>query len=188
MAHGLLKYRVLYLFDIGMTQQHNAVSSQELADFFNASHPQLQKYLYWQVRSQDVAEELAQETYLRFLRQEPRQILDLNAFMFTIAANLARDHLRGVRREQSREYVPLDTDIADSNPNTEDIIARQCLGEQLQQAIANLPDRTREIFLLYRADELSYKQIAARLHISERTVEYHLRQALLLCRSFLTKS
>ncbi|WP_445367347.1 RNA polymerase sigma factor [Methylomonas sp. BW4-1] len=171
-----------------MTQPHNTATSQELADFFNASHPQLQKYLYWQVRSREVAEELAQETYLRFLKQEPRQILDLNAFMFTIAANLARDHLRGIKRQQHREMVPLDTDIADSKPHTEDIVARQYLGEQLQQAIASLPDRTREIFLLYRADELSYKQIAARLDISERTVEYHLRQALLLCRSFLTNT
>lgn len=169
-----------------MSHQYDVVTSQELVDFFKSSHPQLQKYLYWQVRSREVAEELAQETYLRFLKQEPQQILDLNAFMFTIAANLARDHLRGVKREQSREYVPLDACIADSKPNTEDIIARQCLGAQLQQAIAGLPDKTREIFLLYRADELSYKQIAARLDISERTVEYHLRQAMSLCRSFLT--
>lgn len=169
-----------------MSQYNNAVSYQDLADFFYDRHPQLQKYLFRLVRSQDIAEELAQESYLRFLRQsEPQPILDLNAFLFTIAANLARDHLRSVKREQRREFVPLDAGIADSKPNTEDIIARQCLEVQLQQAIASLPDKTREIFLLYRADELSYKQIAAQLDISERTVEYHLRQAMLHCRRCL---
>ena len=172
-----------------MTQYNNAVSCQDLADFFNARHPQLQNYLFWQVRSQEVAEELAQETYLRFLKQSgPQHILNLNAFLFAIAANLARDHLRSVKRKQQREYVPLDTEIADTKPNTEDIIAKQCLENQLEQAIASLPKKTREIFLLYRADELSYKQIAARLDISTRTVEYHLRQAMLLCRIFLTNS
>lgn len=172
-----------------MTQHNKAVSCQDLADFFNARHQQLQKYLFWQVRSQEVAEELAQETCLRFLKiSGPQHILNLNAFLFTIAANLARDHLRGVKREQQRELVPLDAEIADSKPNTEDIIARQCLEKQLEQAIASLPEKTREVFLLYHAEELSYKQIAARLDISTRTVEYHLRQALQLCRIFLTNS
>ena len=169
-----------------MTQYNDAVCCQDLVDFFNNRHLQLQKYLFWQVRSHDIAEELAQETYLRFLKQSGTpQILDLNAFLFTIAANLARDHLRSSKRKQSRNFVPLDTEIADSKPNTEDIIAKQCLEAQLQQAIASLPEKTREVFLLYRADELSYKQIAVQLAISERTVEYHLRQAMLHCRRCL---
>jgi RNA polymerase sigma factor (sigma-70 family) len=169
-----------------MTQNINTASYQDLADFFYSRHPQLQKYLFWQVRSHDIAEELAQETYVRFLRQsEPQQVFNLNAFLFTIAANLARDHLRNVKRGQNREFLPLDHEIADSKPNTEDIIAKHFLEAQLQQAIASLPEKTREIFLLYRADELSYKQIAAQLAISERAVEYHLRQAMLHCRRCL---
>lgn len=170
-----------------MSQHPSPASGQDLTEFYRDRHPQLQSYLYWQVRSQEIAEELAQETYLRFLKQAtPQPILDLNAFLFTIAANLARDHLRSNKRQQQREFIPLDTEIADVKPNPEDIVANYCLESQLQQAIANLPEKTREIFLLYRVDELSYKQIAARLDISERTVEYHLRQALLLCRNFLT--
>lgn len=167
-----------------MNQYATTVCYQDLTDFFNTRHLQLQKYLFWQVRSQEIAEELAQETYLRFLRQsDSRQVIDLNAFLFSIAANLARDYLRSLKR---REFVSLDTDIVDTAPTTEDIIARQCLEAQLHQAIASLPEKTREIFLLYRADELSYKQIAAQLDISERTVEYHLRQAMLHCRRCLT--
>ena len=111
-----------------MTQYINTVSYHGLADFFYSRHPQLKKYLYWQVRSHEIAEELAQETYVRFLRQsEPQQIFDLNAFLFSIAANLARDHLRSIKRGQARKFVPLDHEIADSKPHTEDIIARQCL-------------------------------------------------------------
>jgi RNA polymerase sigma-70 factor (ECF subfamily) len=169
---------------------NNSINTHDLSAYFNACHVQLTQYLYYMVHSREVAEELAQETYVRFLRQaeEPRPILDLNAYLFTIASNLARDHLRVIKRENEREYVTLDDDMPDHNLDPEAQVVRQCLENQLQRAISDLPAKTREIFLLYRADELSYKQIASRLDISERTVEHHLHQALLHCRKLLTKA
>ncbi len=170
-----------------MSQYNDLVCDHdELAEFFNTRHVQLQKYLFWQVRSYDIAEELAQETYLRFLKHGGElKILDLNAFLFTIAANLARDHLRSVKRKQRYSFIELEAELVDSKPNSEEIITKQCLEKQLKQAIDSLPEKTKEIFLLYRADELTYKQIAKQLAISERTVEYHLRQALIHCRRCL---
>jgi hypothetical protein len=50
-----------------------------------------------------------------------------------------------------------------------------------------LPPKTRAVFILYRVDRLSYRDIAAALDISPRTVEYHLRQALIQCRQRLTQ-
>lgn len=161
----------------------------DLTDFFNARNAQLQKYLYWQVKSKEIAEDLAQETYVRFLRQtQGNRIIDLNAFLFTIATNLVRDYQRGLKRQQTREVVALDEEIPDVKPTTEEIVAADCLGAQLEHAIKTLPDKTREIFLLYRADELKYKDIAQKLDISERSVEYHIRQAMLHCRRCLTSA
>ncbi len=170
-----------------MRQESSAAAYPELVAFFNDRNLELQKYLLWQVKSPETAEELAQETYLRFLKvPEPGRIGDLNAFLFTIAANLARDHLRGRQRGQSREFLPLDAELEDAKPSTEEIVASQLLGEKLETAIASLPKKTREVFLLYRADELRYRDIAEKLGISERTVEYHVRQAMLHCRRCLT--
>jgi RNA polymerase sigma factor (sigma-70 family) len=173
-----------------MTQlQPSALCYQDLTEFFNDKHPQLQNYLFWKVRSHEVAEELAQETYVRFLRQVKSQsILDLNAFLFTVAKNLAFDYLRTVKRQQKFEYIPIDGDMPDHKADTEALVDQQQLALRLEQTIADLPDKTREIFLLYRADELSYKNIAHRLDISERTVEYHLRRAVLHCRNALKES
>lgn len=170
-----------------MTQfQTSAVYFQDLTEFFNDKHPQLQNYLFWQVRSHEIAEELAQETYARFLRQpEPYGILDLNAFLFTIAKNLAFDYLRGLKRQQAYEFIPLDSELPDRQADTETLVDQQQLSNRLEQSIANLPYKTREILLLYRADDFSYKEIASRLAISERTVEYHLRRAVLHCRKEL---
>jgi RNA polymerase sigma-70 factor (ECF subfamily) len=58
--------------------------------------------------------------------------------------------------------------------------------EQLMQdAILALPEATRQIFLLYHVDELSYREIGERLSITPRSVEYQLRRALIECRAFI---
>ena len=184
----LYKFNNAHILNSRMTSFNN-VAYKKLTDFYKTRHQQLQKYLFRQVRSQDVADELTQETYVRFLKQsENNEILDLNAFLFTIAANLVRDYYRNIKREQQREFVPLDPEFPDSKLGTEDILVKQALEVELQQAIASLPEKTKEIFLLYRVDGLSYKQISERLNISERTVEYHLRQAIILLRNYLTRT
>mgnify|MGYP006185834001 FL=1 len=55
----------------------------------------------------------------------------------------------------------------------------------MHDAIAALPEATRNIFLLYHVDECSYRDIAERLAISPRSVEYQLRRALIDCRAYI---
>jgi len=50
--------------------------------------------------------------------------------------------------------------------------------EQYRAVVAALPPRTRQVFLLHRVDELRYIEIAARLEISVRTVEWHISEAI----------
>jgi RNA polymerase sigma-70 factor (ECF subfamily) len=58
----------------------------------------------------------------------------------------------------------------------------------LRQAIESLPERTREIFLLYHIEGRSYREIAETLELSPRTVEYRLRQALGHCREYARRT
>jgi RNA polymerase sigma factor (sigma-70 family) len=54
--------------------------------------------------------------------------------------------------------------------------------------VASLPERCREVFLLSKRDNLSHKEIAAELSISEKTVENQLAKALKVLRSSLSNS
>jgi RNA polymerase sigma-70 factor (ECF subfamily) len=47
-----------------------------------------------------------------------------------------------------------------------------------REAVDALPSRMREVFLLHRVDGVAYKEIAARLDISVRTVEWHIAEAI----------
>jgi RNA polymerase sigma factor (sigma-70 family) len=149
---------------------------------------ELERFLLRRVHSPDIAADLTQETYLRLLRaRDTEKIEDVRGFLFTIASNLARDHLRQRSRFSRLDGGPLHASFPSAEVSVESRIEAQQQVDRLQQAMEELPPKTRAVFILYRVDGLSYRNIAAALDISPRTVEYHLRQALIQCRQRLTQ-
>lgn len=129
------------------------------------------------------AADLSQEAFLRLARLRGSETVDdPRGFLFTVAANLARDHLRRFVRRQRVEAGPVDETLVCPLANPEEALAAQQQRCALRDAIDRLPERTRQIFLLYHIEGCSYREIAERLDLSPRTVEYHLRQALDHCR------
>lgn len=135
--------------------------------------------------SMDV-DDLVQESYLRLLRARPAdQVRSPKAFLFAIARNLALDQLR--RRSASGEVLlPADAShaVADDVPATDELERGREL-ELLQQAMAALPARCREIFRLRKVQGLSQAEIAARLGISEHTVSAQLTIGFHKCASYV---
>lgn len=146
----------------------------------------LRRFLQRRLGSTDAADDLSQETYLRLARLGDSQgIADQRGYLFTIAANLARDH----QRRQRREGLPEAADALDVMPcpapdPERTVAARQELAA-LERAIAGLPPKTREILLLFRVEGWTRRQIADHLGLSPKTVEYHMQQAMLRCRAAL---
>lgn len=81
--------------------------------------------------------------------------------------------------------MPLDHALPDPKPPPGSDREGEQEARILEEAIEALPPRAREVFLLYRAGGTSYRDIAALLGISPRTVEYHIRQALIRCRRYV---
>jgi RNA polymerase sigma-70 factor (ECF subfamily) len=128
--------------------------------------------------SKQEAHEVAQEAYVKLLSLEHREAVSyLRAFLFKTAANLATDRLR---RRSRRAFVmsgaSLDRAVFDLSPE------REVAGEQaiarMREAIDELPPKCREAFLLYRIEELSCEEIAARLGLQQRMVWKYIARAL----------
>ncbi|MBL8645973.1 MAG: RNA polymerase sigma factor [Sphingosinicella sp.] len=99
------------------------------------------------------------------------------AYLQRIACNLLADS--GRRAAVRGEMVPLQVDtaaMAYAPEQTHDIEVED-VRRQYRAAVDALPPRTREVFLLHRVDELTYRQIAERLGIGIRTVEWHIAEA-----------
>lgn len=153
--------------------------------------------MYRLTGSRDDADELLQETFLRVVRTISRYEHDgrFDAWLFRIAANLARD--RGRRQRRRATSVPLDADLganedgpedralADENPPDLSMLRVES-GERLAGAMQALTDAEREVIVLRHYSDLPFREIAELLRIPLGTALARAHRALLRLRAELS--
>lgn len=134
------------------------------AQVYAGTYEDVVRFLYRKVWDADRAQDLAQETFVRCLRDASatRPIANVRAFVFTVANNLARDEARTVVRR--RKHLALLKSEAADTPRADAEIAEALDRERkiaaVEAALADLTDRDRDVLLLWDAG-LSYQEIAA---------------------------
>ena len=129
------------------------------------------RFLYRMVQNQAVAEELAQEVFLRVYRA--RATYEPSAkfvtWLFRIAMHLALNSLRDGRGERAGALPPLE--LPDHAPSAEQSLVARARAEEVRRAIRALPDKQRAAVLLHKYQEMEYSQIARILNCSESAVK-----------------
>ena len=149
----------------------------------------LRACLYRYARNSSDVEELLQETYARLLTagasSEP-EVRSVRAFALTIARNVAFDWLR------HKQVVPIELvadmeamDILDERDQIDAIVNSHQELMMLIKAVQQLPERCRQVFTLRKVYGYSQKEIAARMNITENTVEQQLIKAARHCAAAL---
>ncbi|MBD9413779.1 sigma-70 family RNA polymerase sigma factor [Pseudomonas sp. PDM16] len=158
----------------------------QLARLFLEQRKALEAFVARRTGNRQVAADLTQEAFLRLARLPGDERIDnLRAFLFTVAGNLVLDHQRQAARRGLVEGELPDDEPACATPGLPERLAAEQEQNLLREAIAALPEPRRRIFLLYHVEGLAYREIAEREATTARSVEYHLRQALIDCRSFV---
>lgn len=151
----------------------------------------LVRFLTKRLKSRQDAEDIAQHAYERIQKlNDDSQLDNPKAFLFQVAANLAIDQLR--REKLHHNYVQsetgrqLDVDGTTATQIDQHSPERLLVAEEelqvIYDAIASLPVKCRQAFLLHRARGLSYNEIADEMRISVSSVEKYILQALKHCR------
>jgi RNA polymerase sigma factor (sigma-70 family) len=165
--------------------ENRAPAPLSTAAVIRSHHQSVLRFLRRRGASPEDALDIAQDTYVRFLRYEGTTDIESPAAMlFRIAGNVAADHMRAAAlrgRTRSFEADAYDTEIASEHPSAERELAAEQIVSVVVLAIAALSPRCRSVFLLSRLDGLTYSEIAARCAISVKTVEKHISHALRLC-------
>ncbi|WP_414661736.1 RNA polymerase sigma factor [Horticoccus sp. 23ND18S-11] len=163
----------------------------ELARWFReeiqAHERDLRAYLRGRFPTLVDVDDLVQETYARLLRARAVGRASLTrAYLFVTARNAALDQLRRTRPVSIDGLAEIDRlAVVEEGPNAAESASHDQELELLAEAIATLPQRCREIFVLRRFHDLSHREIARRLGIAENTVNAHLVTGMLRCRDYL---
>jgi RNA polymerase sigma-70 factor (ECF subfamily) len=135
-------------------------------------------FMYRMTHNSAVAEELAQEVFLRVYRSRANYAANakFSTWLYRIATNLAVNHARDTRHErpevtvnidESDEETGLAVDVPDTSLNAEQSILRRERLHAIKQHVQALPERQRMAVLMHKYQNMDYKQIAEVLHLSE---------------------
>jgi RNA polymerase sigma-70 factor (ECF subfamily) len=175
--------------DQGAQEQLQAIKAGDERAFealFKAHYAPLLAFARKFVADAETAEEIVQDLF--FALWEKRDALmptvSLRSYLFAAVRNACLNHLKHlkVRAQHQAHALALPTNFA-TDP-AEDLQAAE-LEARISLAIAELPDRCGEIFLLSRVEGLKYQEIADQLKLSPRTVEVQIGKALKLLRTQL---
>jgi RNA polymerase sigma-70 factor (family 1) len=140
------------------------------------------------VGDKEAAKDIVQEVFVELAEKQGTidRIQNFQAFLFIAARNRCANYLRREKRLTARNRLFMER-LDDPDELANDRLDDEFLCA-LHQSMERLPGRSRQIVELYYIEEMRYKEIAEKLHISDRTVESTLRSALLKLRQSLAKN
>jgi RNA polymerase sigma-70 factor (ECF subfamily) len=141
-------------------------------------HKPMIHFMFRMVHNQAVAEELAQEVFLRVYRsrQSYRAEAKFTTWLYRIATNLGVNHARDTKYERAAQNVYLDQpdpetgttpDVADQTASVEQELVKDERMRAIRQHVLALPERQRTAVLMHKYQGLDYKQIGEVLKLSE---------------------
>jgi RNA polymerase sigma-70 factor (ECF subfamily) len=135
-------------------------------------------FMFRMVHNQAIAEELAQEVFLRVYRsrQTYRAEARFSTWLYRIATNLGVNYARDTKHERTAQNIYLDQpdpetgttpDVADSKPSVEHDLVREERLSAIRAHVMALPERQRNAVLMHKYQGMDYKQIGDVLRLSE---------------------
>ncbi|MCC6141415.1 MAG: sigma-70 family RNA polymerase sigma factor [Nitrospira sp.] len=149
---------------------------------FQQYYGELLRFLTAKLGCREQAADVVQETFLRVRGvQDLTGVAQPRAFLYKTALNLTVDLFRR-QRVRAERSMDLAEDLPSMVPRQDDALEARERMQLLYDAIAELPPKCRQVFLLHKFMDLSHAEIAGRLGISKNMVEKHVMKALAYCR------
>jgi RNA polymerase sigma-70 factor (ECF subfamily) len=160
---------------------------KQFNELFNEYYERIVRFAKSYVRDLAVAEDFASEAFAAFW--ENRAILsdetNPRAYILTIVKNKCMNYLKHeqIRLKAERELNNHSEWVFTTNLNTleacdPDFIFSDEIQHILNETLEKMPQKTRQIFFLNRFDGLSYNEIALKMNVSQKTIEFHISKAL----------
>jgi RNA polymerase sigma-70 factor (ECF subfamily) len=146
------------------------------------SYDGLIRQLTRRLGSSDFAHEALHEAFLRLERvPEATQVHSPAAYIFRTAINIAKNRRKAQSYRLSAAEIEALLDVRDDAPDPARIVEARSEIQAFKKALAELPERPREVLRRMSIEGKTAQQVAEELDVSIRTVEVALREALRHC-------
>ena len=162
--------------------KHQSLNRDSFQSLFENYYQNLCRFASGYVCDHNTAEEIVQQVFINLWDQ--KENIDperpVNSYLFTSVKNRCLNHLRDRKKFRSY-YLDIETELI-IPVSEKDNIMEEDLEAQLTKALDKLPEKCREIFTLWRFEDMKYKDVAEKLGISQKTVETQMSKALKILR------
>ena len=177
---GLFENTFFHILVILANSRIIKVTKEQFKSLFDTHFDPIRRYLYYRSGDTVLSTDLAQDTFMRVWEKQMKldPIKDAG-LLYKIAGDLFVSYYRRERLSREiREQLKFDH----SGISPEDLMTFEELKSTYERILNKMPEKQRIVFLMSRMDELTYKEIAARLLISVKAVEKRMSGALSMLR------
>ena len=162
------------------------INEKNLEDIYNDYFEVVCRYLNYYTRDIFLIEDVVQDVFVNLWQDyQDKEVKYIKTYLYNSARNKVLNVLRDQdnREDRLEQWAKIELD----KNNSVDCVDRQLFYQLLLLAVETLPDKCKEIYLLNREGNLSYKEIADLKSISVNTVENQMSVALKKIRAYLFK-
>lgn len=135
-------------------------------------YDKIYRYCFYKLQDKCLAEDVTQETFLRFLKKENEGIIKEENYLYTIAKNLCNDEIKKIRRE--RDCLVSQYEVTESSDiNIENMVVNQVY---VQEVLSGLTENDMEILLLKYINNESINDISRIMGISRFALYRRIRR------------
>jgi RNA polymerase sigma-70 factor (family 1) len=169
-----------------MSLEKCGISEVDFDKIFKSWYNPIRNFVYYKIGDVQAAEDIAQDTFLKLWeKRDSIRIESVKSLLYTIANNLTinRFEHQKVSFKFTNNYS--ETNIVSTPENELEI---KEFDKKLQNALAELDEKKRTVFLMNRIDELTYDQIAELQGVTVKAIEKRMSLALDFLRKRIDKN
>lgn len=150
-------------------------------EFYNQFYNKLVWYAMKITKNQEASEDVVSDLFVNFLQKKENylKVSNIEDYLYYSVRN---ECIRVLKKLNTKEQSDLFLHLPSKELNPLDIVEFNELSAIIKKAINDLPPKRKEVFQLIREEGLKYKQVAAKLEISVKTIENQMTQAIAFIR------
>jgi len=183
-----ISHKFFFATFVIMTLPDGNYTKEELTAFkiiFDEYYESIRNFVYYKTGEMQLAEDIVQEIFMKLWdKRGSIHTETVKSLLYVMAGNSIKSHFR--HQKVVFNFANSNTKEEPTQESADANIRQSELQNKIQQVLADMPEKSREVFLLNRMENMVYSEIAERLGLSVKAVEKRMHEALLFIRERIT--